>query len=460
MAKHRTNTIGKYILLFSCFIFLGLIAWIIVSKGMVEPAYLAFLLLIVSITGMTWSVSFIYYHSNIQKRNRIITIFSIISSTLLLLGIVSKLSHWIGASVEIIFAVFLFTGAALPLIIKNRYEKRKGIVSGRSLLLNMLDLVSILLICFGLLARLMHWYGSTYMIFTGIILLLIAFVLWNISFRREVKLRHLAEEQLKITLKQVEEKNKEITDSINYAKRLQEAIFPSVEFITNVLPNNFVLYRPKDIVAGDFYWAEKIDDTFLIAVADCTGHGVPGALVSVVCCNALNTSVKEFKLSEPGAILDKTRTLVLESFSKKGEQIKDGMDISMLSIKNNQLFWAGANNPIWIIRKNEAAEGFELIEIKGNRQAIGYTEHPEPFTTHSIDIQKGDVLYLFTDGFADQFGGLKGKKFKYKPFQELLKSISHLSLKDQQVIIEQTFLDWKGSLDQVDDLCVLAFRFD
>lgn len=179
----------------------------------------------------------------------------------------------------------------------------------------------------------------------------------------------------------------------------------------------------------------------------------------MVCCNALNRSVKEFKLSEPGAILDKTRNLVLESFSKKGEQIKDGMDISMLSIKNNQLLWAGANNPIWIIRKNENTELPECIEIKGNRQAIGYTEYPEPFTTHSNDVQKGDQLFLFTDGFADQFGGLKGNKFKYKPFQELLIANNHLSLKEQQTIIEKTFLDWKGNLDQVDDLCVMAFQF-
>lgn len=421
------------------------------------PEWMVTTAVIFSLSGLTWSVSLIYFYAEEQKRKNVIWWFSSSSVFFLCIGTIGKLNNWIGASLALMFAVFLFTGSALPLIIKNRYDKRKHIVGARTLVLNLLDLLAILLICFGLLGRLMHWQGHNELLFSGVILLVLAFISWNISFRKEVKLRVQAETQLKQTLKEVEEKNKEITDSINYAKRLQEAIFPSVDFISDQLPSNFVLYRPKDIIAGDFYWAEQIDDTFLLAVADCTGHGVPGALVSVVCCNALNRCIKEFHLKDPGEILDKTRLLVLESFSKKGEQIKDGMDISLLSICNGTFKWAGANNPLWQLRPN-SSHSFDVTEIKANRQSIGYNEHPEAFVTHEVSIQKGDLLYLFTDGFADQFGGPKGKKFKYKPFQELLVSNAQLPLQEQKAVIETTFLTWKGELEQIDDLCVIGLR--
>jgi serine phosphatase RsbU (regulator of sigma subunit) len=214
-------------------------------------------------------------------------------------------------------------------------------------------MISISFILNGLLFKVMHWPAALLLIQAGIVILVITFIFWNISFRKEVKLRLAAEGKLKETLNEVEEKQKEITDSINYAKRIQEAILPSFDFIKTHLPNSFIYYQPKDIVAGDFYWAEKVGDDFFIAAADCTGHGVPGALVSVVCCNALNRTVNEFKLNEPGKILDKTRELVLESFSKNGGDIKDGMDISLISINGNTIKWAGANNPLWHYQNNE-----------------------------------------------------------------------------------------------------------
>ena len=252
----------------------------------------------------------------------------------------------------------------------------------------------------------------------------------------------------------LEEKNKEITDSINYAQRLQKAILPSIEFITQNFPNNFVLYKPKDIVAGDFYWAEDIDDLFFIAAADSTGHGVPGAMVSVVCSNALNRAVKEFGLTATGKILDKTRELVVDTFAKSNAEVKDGMDISILCIdkQNQKIFWSGANNPLWFVQDNE------LNEIKADKQPIGKTDNPKPFTTHQLEYKVNTTFYLFTDGLADQFGGPKGKKFKYKQFEDLLIAINDEAMQEQSTIINEKFEAWKNELEQVDDVCVVGIK--
>ena len=284
------------------------------------------------------------------------------------------------------------------------------------------------------------------------------------AFLRQKKLKKLVNEQKIEAEKQrefaetqkhlVEEKQKEIIDSISYAKRLQDAILPPQEFVNSNLVNNFVYYQPKDIVAGDFYWAEKVLEKFFLAAADSTGHGVPGAMVSVVCSNALNRTIKEFKLTETGKILDKTRELVLETFEKSVSEVKDGMDISLLCIdsKNKKIFWSGANNPLWYI------QDAELKEIKADKQPIGKTDYPKPFTTHQIEFKENTTFYLFTDGLADQFGGPNGKKFKYKQFSDLLIKSSNLSQRQQAEIIEKAFLDWKGELEQVDDVCVIGIK--
>ncbi|HTB07307.1 MAG TPA: tetratricopeptide repeat protein [Bacteroidia bacterium] len=300
---------------------------------------------------------------------------------------------------------------------------------------------------------------------------------------------------LRITRKQkgvIEEKNKEILDSINYAKRLQDAILPPLNLVKQYLPDSFVLYKPKDIVAGDFYWMEVAPlgspeggskepgnvsgvlshippseggEAILIAAADCTGHGVPGALVSVVCSNALNRTVKEFKITEPGKILDKVRELVLETFEKSESNVQDGMDISLIAISRQssvdsiQIQWSGAYNSLCYI-----ADG-KMMEIPADKQPIGKTDNPKPFTTHTINLspltqggEGGGLLYLFTDGYADQFGGPKGKKFKYKQLMEKLSVISCKSMTEQKDILEKTFEDWKGSLEQVDDVLIIGIR--
>jgi len=448
------NKIGKNILGIDIAVFVFLIVSLFLPFDMFKNVleYLGAPLLIFSFISFCFSFALIFYNSTLPKRKKAAKIISIFSSSLFVIGWIFKFQHWAGASVAIVVSSFLFAFGALPLIMKTRYENRRTLLSERTLILSIADMISYILIVIGILSKFQHWPGGLQLIQGGIVMLVITFIFWNISFRKEVKLRVVAEEKLKETLNEVEEKQKEITDSINYAKRIQEAILPSFDFIKIHLPNSFIYYQPKDIVAGDFYWAEKVGDDFFIAAADCTGHGVPGALVSVVCCSALNRTVNEFRLTEPGKILDKTRELVLESFSKNGGDIKDGMDISLIRISGNTVKWSGANNPLWYYQTNE------LKEIKANKQPIGKTDHPEPFTTHTIELQKGDSIYLFTDGFADQFGGPKGKKFKYKQLEDLLVSSNSLSISEQHHTLKSTLSDWKGSLEQVDDICVIGIR--
>lgn len=249
-------------------------------------------------------------------------------------------------------------------------------------------------------------------------------------------------------------KNKEIIDSITYAKRLQEAILPPSDYINSLLPENFVLYIPKDIIAGDFFWIHQSENRVFIAAADSTGHGVPGAMVSIVCSNALDKAVKEFKLNTSGEILDKTTDIILEQFAKSGEEIKDGMDISLLCFdkENRKVFWSGANNPLWYIYNNE------LTEIKADKQPVGKSDHRKNFTTHEVNYKEGTTFYLMTDGFADQFGGPNEKKFKYKQLSELLISNQVQSMSVQKEKLKQSFETWKGDHEQVDDVCIIGIQ--
>jgi serine phosphatase RsbU (regulator of sigma subunit) len=252
----------------------------------------------------------------------------------------------------------------------------------------------------------------------------------------------------------IAEKNKEITDSINYARRIQKAILPSPRMVRECLPDSFVIYSPKDIVSGDFFWLNKLENVTLFAVADCTGHGVPGAMVSVVCNNALNKCVHELDLSEPAGILDRAREIVLNEFEKSDEEIKDGMDISLCALNTAamQMQWAGANNPLLMIRDGE------VIEIKADKQPVGKFHHAAPFTNHSINLKKGDVIYIFSDGYSDQFGGPGGKKLKYKKFRDLLVEHHQDRMDRQKEALLSAFNSWKGDLAQVDDICVMGVR--
>ena len=254
----------------------------------------------------------------------------------------------------------------------------------------------------------------------------------------------------------LERKNKEVTDSINYAKRIQAAILPSEKTLETHLNAAFVLYLPKDIVAGDFYWTEHVADTILFAVADCTGHGVPGAMVSVICHNALNSCINQLGLTDPGEILDETTKLVLKQFEKSEQEVRDGMDIALCSfnVKTRELKFSGANTPLWVVRNEE------VLKYKATRQPVGNHTTRVNFDTHVIPVQKGDWLYMSSDGFSDQFGGDRGKKFFNKRFRELLLSISKKSVKEQSNHLKTTFEGWKQDYEQVDDVCVMGARVD
>ena len=257
----------------------------------------------------------------------------------------------------------------------------------------------------------------------------------------------------------VEEKNREILDSIEYARRIQAAILPPLELVREKLPDSFILYLPKDIVAGDFYWMSTENGRLYLATCDCTGHGVPGAMVSVVCSNALNKAVNEFQIREPARLLDKVSELLLADFHRSGsddDAIRDGMDVSLcvLDPVNQKLQWAGAHNPLWIIRKIDT--GPELMEIQPDKQAVGSSR--QPFTNHEIHLEQGDCLYLPTDGFADQFGGEQEKKFSKNQLKNLLLDISGKGMQEQGLILLEEHKRWKGSQIQIDDICIIGVR--
>ncbi len=295
-----------------------------------------------------------------------------------------------------------------------------------------------------------------------------------------------------ITQKEIVEfKNVQILESINCALRVQNAILPPTKIVKQYLQNSFVLYMPKDIIAGDFYWMEapsqpppkgeelmrlthNEDTAFalsplgrdgeglggwegsvLFAACDCTGHGVSGAMVSVVCNNALNRAVREFGITEPAKILDKVSEIVVENFSKSENEISDGMDASLclFNPETNMLQWAGANNPLWIVRKGE------LIEVKGNNQGVGkYDDASLPFTNHTIQLEKGDSIYVFSDGYADQFGGEPERKLTKRRFKELVLSMQDTPMFEQGNFLRNYLEEFKGNKVQVDDILVMGVR--
>jgi ligand-binding sensor domain-containing protein/serine phosphatase RsbU (regulator of sigma subunit) len=287
---------------------------------------------------------------------------------------------------------------------------------------------------------------------------------------RQVELENTVDERTKEVVSQkeiVEKKQTEILDSINYAKRIQHSLLASDKLLnTHLIKNNnmvdtstdyFIVFKPKDIVSGDFYWASKLSNGhFAILTADSTGHGVPGAIMSILNIACLKEAISQ-GITKPDLLLNETRRLVIENLKNDGsdEGGKDGMDGSLLSFdfKNNILYCASANNPIWIIR------GKELTEIKADRMPIGKHDKDEtPFTMNTIDIQKGDIVYTLTDGFPDQFGGPKGKKFKLKQLQAFIVSISHEPMDIQKQKLNHAFDSWRGDLEQVDDVCLIGVK--
>ena len=254
----------------------------------------------------------------------------------------------------------------------------------------------------------------------------------------------------------VEEKHKEITDSINYAERIQRSFLATKDLLDQNLKDHFVFFKPKDVVSGDFYFAEKLtNNNFLLATADSTGHGVPGAIMSLLNITSLEKAIEN--QDQPSDILNTTRKIIIERLKKDGsvEGGKDGMDCSVIcfDFKKKKIIVSAANNPVWIVR------GSETIEIKPDKMPVGkHDKQDVSFTQQTIDIKKGDVIYTLTDGFSDQFGGSLGKKFMSKKLRELLSKNAHLPMEEQRTILENTFISWVGDLEQIDDVTLIGVR--
>ncbi|MBP7807958.1 MAG: SpoIIE family protein phosphatase [Bacteroidia bacterium] len=297
---------------------------------------------------------------------------------------------------------------------------------------------------------------------------IVAFVLF-----RQNKNRQQANKLLQHQNDEIVHQKKEITDSINYAKRIQLAILPPDKMVKQLLPNAFVLYKPKDVVSGDFYWLEEKNGMVMFAAVDCTGHGVPGAMMSVVGLNLLNQAVKEKGLTTPSEILKHLDTGVTDTLRQSADKdsIKDGMDLSLCAYnpKTLELQYAGAFNNLWVVRKNISSSYkpqsknelfFEehLLEIKADKFPIGSNLDgvADNYTNYKLQLQKGDCVYLYSDGFADQFGGPKGKKFKYNALKKFLVSVHELPPAEQREKLFSAFESWRGNLEQVDDILVIG----
>lgn len=276
----------------------------------------------------------------------------------------------------------------------------------------------------------------------------------------EVVLQKVEIQSQKDTL---EIKNRETTDSINYAKSIQSALLPSEEKFNSHFKDSFVLFQPKDIVSGDFYWIYTKNDIVYYVTADCTGHGVPGGFMTMLGLSFLDQIITVQNIQDPAEVLNLMRDKLINALNQSGRVVenKDGMDITIcrLDKKQYQLTYASANNNVYIVRNNKTHEaGKEFIELKADRQPCGYSHLNKPFTSHVMVLKEGDCVYTFTDGFADQFGGPKGKKFRYKQFEQILMTNSHLLAEDQKNELITANSSWRGTLEQVDDILVVGVR--
>jgi len=251
---------------------------------------------------------------------------------------------------------------------------------------------------------------------------------------------------------------KDITDSIKYAKRIQKAIFPAWQEVREIFPESVVFYQSKDLVSGDFYFAEKIGSKKVFAAVDCTGHGVPGGFMSIVGNNLLRQAIRQLGITKPSEILDYTSHGITNTLHQTYEEssVKDGMDIALCcwNEKKQTVEYAGAYNPLFLFRDGE------LTEYKGDRFPVGtfVGEEVREFSNHEIKVKSGDMLYVFSDGYADQFGGPNGKKFMMNRFRKLLTDIHNKPMDEQHELLTKTFKNWKGSFEQVDDICVIGVR--
>lgn len=292
-----------------------------------------------------------------------------------------------------------------------------------------------------------------------IVVFLFSLFLYN-RFKVTQRQKRIIEDQKEIVEQKnniIEEKQKEILDSINYAKRIQLALLASENLLKENLTDHFVLFKPKDIVAGDFYWATPSREGFMYITADCTGHGVPGAFMSLLNISKLNEAINQKQITRPDLVLNDVRTEIIHALNPPGsvEESKDGMDCVLcnLNLEKMSLQFAAANDSLIVWREGT------LIHCRADKMPVGkYTDTLQPFTYNEMELKKGDIIYTYTDGYADQFGGSHGKKFKYKPFEELLLVIARMPMHEQKEALDKAFENWKGKFDQVDDVCVMGVK--
>ncbi len=291
-----------------------------------------------------------------------------------------------------------------------------------------------------------------------------AIVIYARDIRERLKLEAAIREQQEI----IEEKNKDITASIEYSKRLQRSVFLDKDLLKKYAPESFIFFKPRDIVSGDFYWFANVittkkegsnrSDYLVVAAVDCTGHGVPGAFMSIIGNSLLNQTIENKDINTPADALNFVNAELKKMLNQKADAtpIRDGMDMSLCAIdfNNRKLSYAGANNPVYIVR-NRA-----IIDLEPDKQPITASDETASwsFNNQEFDLKKGDCIYLFTDGYADQFGGPKGKKFMYKRFREMLINMYENTMDEQKGILYYSFEDWRGNLPQVDDVMVIGIR--
>lgn len=312
---------------------------------------------------------------------------------------------------------------------------------------------------------------------SGGIILLIALCLAVYAFankRKANKKLHVLNSEIHQQKNELQEKNTAITDSIHYARRIQNALLTSEHYIKKYVPDFFILNMPKDIVSGDFYWAYSQNGKMYFMCADCTGHGVPGAFMSLLGINFLNELVIERKITSPEQVLDHLRSDIIQSLNKQGnEETQDGMDCIFceINLQSLELQMASANNTVWVVRPPlspmqtddkgvlKLAPGFKFTEVSPDKMPVGKSPKDSvPFTLKKYLLKKGDCIYMFSDGFVDQFGGPKGKKLKYKLLKEAILKNCHLPMNEQKTVLKNLFAAWKGDLEQVDDVLVVGIK--
>jgi serine phosphatase RsbU (regulator of sigma subunit) len=292
----------------------------------------------------------------------------------------------------------------------------------------------------------------------------------------QLKVNEILKDKVNRELEQkVKERTREITDSIDYAQRIQDAVLPGKEYLDQIMSEYLIFYKPKDVVSGDFYWIKEINRALIVVAADCTGHGVPGAFMSMLGITLLDEQLGKPRLDDPGEILDNLRAKVKEMLAQKGhtKEQKDGMDmaIAIIDKEKKELQFAGAHNPLFLVRKSSqitgaetgigesvVGNGFHLLEYKGDRQPIGVYWEETKFTSHRVKLMDRDAIYLFSDGFIDQFGGKPRKKYKIQRFKELLLSFQKESMDKQEELLNHAFESWRGDTEQIDDVCVIGVR--